>query len=446
MRSSTRSATSAFSARTSLRRSAPRPAKPRERARRDEREPLVVRLEDLATLVEHGRTRRGRSRRRARAGRDRGCVRRPRSGRTGSSRAGGRPRAPRRALRRASAPARARGVRRESDERPRHVTLTRRTLPPYRPFEHGASAAAASAVGGSCVGDSGWTTRYRRPDVGASVIRVCVAGITGWTGRPVADAIERADDLELVAGVSRSDPESYSSVADALDAVGADVLVDYTHATAVKANVLSAVERGVNAVVGSSGLSADDFDEIDTASRERGVGVVAAGNFSLTAAMLLRAATDGGTTPRCLGDHRLRERRESRRPERDGEGARRATRRRELAERRSSRGRRRQVLRARVGRPSPGRRCTRSVSPASSSRRRSYSRQTANASRFDTMPVRRRRRTSPGHSSRSARCPAGWGSRAGSIDCSSSVASCASRGRCVGAAGFAEVDKPLRRV
>ena len=125
------------------------------------------------------------------------------------------------------------------------------------------------------------------------MIRVCVAGITGWTGRPVADAIERADDLELVAGVSRSDPESYSSVADALDAVGADVLVDYTHATAVKANVLSAVERGVNAVVGSSGLSADDFDEIDTASRERGVGVVAAGNFSLTAAMLLRAATDG---------------------------------------------------------------------------------------------------------------------------------------------------------
>jgi 4-hydroxy-tetrahydrodipicolinate reductase len=124
------------------------------------------------------------------------------------------------------------------------------------------------------------------------VIRVCVAGITGWTGRPVAEAIERAGDLELVAGVSRSDPESYSSVAEALDEVGADVLVDYTHASAVRANVLAAVERGVNVVVGSSGLSAADFDEIDTAARERGIGVVAAGNFSLTAAMLLRAATD----------------------------------------------------------------------------------------------------------------------------------------------------------
>jgi 4-hydroxy-tetrahydrodipicolinate reductase len=124
------------------------------------------------------------------------------------------------------------------------------------------------------------------------VIRVCVAGVTGWTGRPVAEAVERAVDLELVAGVSRSDPESHSSVAEALDAVDADVLVDYTHATGVKGNVLTAVERGVNVVIGSSGLSAGDYDEIDAAARERGVGVVAAGNFSLTAAMLLRAATN----------------------------------------------------------------------------------------------------------------------------------------------------------
>ena len=38
-------------------------------------------------------------------------------------------------------------------------------------------------------------------------------------------------------------------------------------------------------VVGSSGLTADDFEEIDAAAREREVGVVAAGNFSITAAM-----------------------------------------------------------------------------------------------------------------------------------------------------------------
>jgi 4-hydroxy-tetrahydrodipicolinate reductase len=108
----------------------------------------------------------------------------------------------------------------------------------------------------------------------------------------VATAVEAAGDLELVAGVSRSDPASHSSVAEALAAVSADVLVDFTHAAVVRANVLAALERSVHVVVGSSGLSKADYEEIDLLARERGVGVVAAGNFSLTAALLLRFAVD----------------------------------------------------------------------------------------------------------------------------------------------------------
>jgi 4-hydroxy-tetrahydrodipicolinate reductase len=121
-------------------------------------------------------------------------------------------------------------------------------------------------------------------------IRVCVAGSTGWTGGAVAEAVRAAADLELVAGVSRSDPASYPSVAEALDAASADVLVDYTHASVVRDNVLTAIGRGVHVVVGSSGLSAADFDEIDRRAREQRVGVIAAGNFSLTSALLLRFA------------------------------------------------------------------------------------------------------------------------------------------------------------
>jgi 4-hydroxy-tetrahydrodipicolinate reductase len=119
-----------------------------------------------------------------------------------------------------------------------------------------------------------------------------VAGVTGWTGRPVAAAVEAASDLELVAGVSRSDPASFSSVAEALDAVDADVLVDFTHAAVVRENMLAALERSINVVVGSSGLSAADYEEIDALARERHVGVIAAGNFSLTAALLLRSAVE----------------------------------------------------------------------------------------------------------------------------------------------------------
>jgi 4-hydroxy-tetrahydrodipicolinate reductase len=66
--------------------------------------------------------------------------------------------------------------------------------------------------------------------------------------------------------------------------------VDYTSHQAVRANTLAAVERGVAVVIGSSGLGANDFVDIDAAARNAGVGVVSAGNFSLTAAMAQAAA------------------------------------------------------------------------------------------------------------------------------------------------------------
>lgn len=125
--------------------------------------------------------------------------------------------------------------------------------------------------------------------------RVCVAGSTGWTGSAVAAGVEAADDLELVSGVSRSSAGEYTvypTVAEALTAVPADVLVDFTSPEAVKGNVDAALEAGVSVVVGTSGLTASDYDEIDAGARSAGVGVIAAGNFSLLAALLLRAAVE----------------------------------------------------------------------------------------------------------------------------------------------------------
>jgi 4-hydroxy-tetrahydrodipicolinate reductase len=68
------------------------------------------------------------------------------------------------------------------------------------------------------------------------------------------------------------------------------VLLDYTSHDVVKANTLTAIERGVAVVIGTSGLTAADFADIDAAARERGVGVIASGNFSVTAAMAQAAA------------------------------------------------------------------------------------------------------------------------------------------------------------
>ncbi len=122
------------------------------------------------------------------------------------------------------------------------------------------------------------------------MLRILIAGVTGWTGAPLASAVAAAEDLELAGGIARSGAD-HASVPDALAATEADVLVDYTSAAAVRANVDAALAGGLHVVVGSSGLTAEDFAEIDAAARAAGRGVVAAGNFSLLAATLLHAAT-----------------------------------------------------------------------------------------------------------------------------------------------------------
>ncbi|MGZ7080911.1 MAG: 4-hydroxy-tetrahydrodipicolinate reductase, partial [Thermoanaerobaculia bacterium] len=129
-------------------------------------------------------------------------------------------------------------------------------------------------------------------------IRVCIAGVTGWVGAPLATAVAQADDLDLVAAVARSargqrlgSVTISGSVDDAL-AIPFDVFVDYTSATAVNENVLKAIAAGRHVVVGSSGLSAAEFAAIDSAARERSVGVLAVGNFAVSAALLQRFAAE----------------------------------------------------------------------------------------------------------------------------------------------------------
>ena len=129
-------------------------------------------------------------------------------------------------------------------------------------------------------------------------LKLCIAGATGWTGRALVRGVVEAPDLELRSAVSRSAAGQdlggalggsalgipvHATVAEALD--GVDVLIDFTAVDVVKANVLAAIDAGVAAVIGTSGLTADDFAELEAAALERSVGVVASGNFSLTAAM-----------------------------------------------------------------------------------------------------------------------------------------------------------------
>src|SRR5262249_36910458 len=101
-------------------------------------------------------------------------------------------------------------------------------------------------------------------------IRVCVAGVSGWTGSAVTRAILSSNDFELTGAVARRDAgrdagESLGRLANGIVIVPrlaealarpADVLVDFTSPASVKERTLEALARGVRVVIGTSGLTA----------------------------------------------------------------------------------------------------------------------------------------------------------------------------------------------
>jgi len=138
------------------------------------------------------------------------------------------------------------------------------------------------------------------------MIRVVLAGVTGWVGRALLPAIVASSDLKLVAAVSRMAAGKDAGEAAGTGAIGvrtvatlaealsipSDVLVDYTKPDVVGPHTLEAIAAGCHVVVGTSGLGADDYAKIDRAARAKNVGVLAAGNFSITATLLKKFALE----------------------------------------------------------------------------------------------------------------------------------------------------------
>ena len=140
-------------------------------------------------------------------------------------------------------------------------------------------------------------------------VAVILSGATGWAGSALARGIARQADMQLVGAVGqRSAGQPLGQVlgdanlgclisataADALaHAPACDVYVEYAKPkdiSLVKANVLAALAAGAHVVVASSGLSDADYADIDAAARAAQRGVLACGNFALTAVLLQRFA------------------------------------------------------------------------------------------------------------------------------------------------------------
>jgi 4-hydroxy-tetrahydrodipicolinate reductase len=116
------------------------------------------------------------------------------------------------------------------------------------------------------------------------VIRVAVAGAAGRMGKTVCEAVEAADDLELV---GRADPELGTTIADILD--GADVVVDFTLPDQAAANAAQVTHAGVHFVVGTSGFSEDELRDAVKGAPGK---CIWAPNFAIGAVLMMRFAAE----------------------------------------------------------------------------------------------------------------------------------------------------------
>ena len=110
--------------------------------------------------------------------------------------------------------------------------------------------------------------------------------------------------MELVAAISRS--HAGQVLGEAIDIKGLtapvfatandalktqpDIFVEYTKPDVAKVHVLSALQSGAHVVVGTSGLSIDDYQEINEVAQNVKRGVLAVGNFAITAVLLQKFA------------------------------------------------------------------------------------------------------------------------------------------------------------
>ncbi|GAB6935588.1 dihydrodipicolinate reductase [Calditerricola yamamurae] len=136
-------------------------------------------------------------------------------------------------------------------------------------------------------------------------IRVAVAGAKGRMGREVVKMLVQEPDFSFVVGIDAHldgvDVGTTNGLGElgvpfvrdlerALDTYRPDVLVDFTTPEVVRRHVEAALDRGVRPVVGTTGLSETDVEELARHAEMRGVGGVIAPNFAIGAVLMMKFA------------------------------------------------------------------------------------------------------------------------------------------------------------
>ncbi|MDJ0625083.1 MAG: 4-hydroxy-tetrahydrodipicolinate reductase [Candidatus Caenarcaniphilales bacterium] len=139
-------------------------------------------------------------------------------------------------------------------------------------------------------------------------IKVIVTGAAGRMGQETIRTILNEDDINLVSAIGRSKSDSIGrdigelvgygkanvnltdNLKEALQRTKPDVMVDFTVPDAVYANACLAIECGISPIIGATGLSSQDIEDLDKKAKFAGCSVLVAPNFAIGALLLIHTA------------------------------------------------------------------------------------------------------------------------------------------------------------
>ncbi|NMB45900.1 MAG: 4-hydroxy-tetrahydrodipicolinate reductase [Firmicutes bacterium] len=138
-------------------------------------------------------------------------------------------------------------------------------------------------------------------------VNVVVNGAAGKMGREVVKAVSQADDMLLVgacdqvsigrdvgslAGIGPLGIKIDDTLEEVLVRTSAHVMVDFTEPASVLQNAHAAIRAGVGVVIGTTGLTQADLEDMHKAAINRNVGVLVAPNFAVGAVLMMHFAQE----------------------------------------------------------------------------------------------------------------------------------------------------------
>ena len=128
-------------------------------------------------------------------------------------------------------------------------------------------------------------------------IKVGVSGACGKMGQAVINAVSQENDLELVAAIDVMNVGQQTggvtieeSLEKAMQNKQIDVIVDFTNPELVFKHTKLILEKGARPVIGTTGMTEQQLEEIKKLSQEKGLGCLIAPNFAVGAVLMMMFA------------------------------------------------------------------------------------------------------------------------------------------------------------